>query len=169
MHPLELVRDRDRTMLLLEDFGGEPLDRKLGSPMEIESFLTLAIGIVSSLGKAHRRGLAHKDIKRANILMNCADGQVRYTAFGIALRLPRERQSPGPPETIASTLAYIEYNASEGACVAVRETVPGLGEEKLSHHGGRLSASQHEAKGAMFQFTIPVIPLDRRGARRNYR
>ena len=39
--------------------------------------------------------------------MNCADGQVRLTGFGIASRLPRERQAPEPPEIIAGTLAYM--------------------------------------------------------------
>ena len=49
----------------------------------------------------------HKDIKPANILVNGADGEVRLTGFGIASRLPRERQSPEPPEVIAGTLAYM--------------------------------------------------------------
>ena len=35
VRPLELVRERGRTMLVLEDPGGEPLDRLLGAPMEI--------------------------------------------------------------------------------------------------------------------------------------
>ena len=33
--------------------------------------------------------------------------QVRLTGFGIASRLPRERQAPEPPESIAGTLAYM--------------------------------------------------------------
>jgi serine/threonine protein kinase len=49
--------------------------------------------------------LVHKDIKPSHILMDCADGQVRFTGFGIASRLPRERQAPEPPEFIAGTLA----------------------------------------------------------------
>ena len=32
---------------------------------------------------------------------------MRLTGFGIASRLPRERQSPEPPEMIAGTLAYM--------------------------------------------------------------
>ena len=32
---------------------------------------------------------------------------MRLTGFGIASRLPRERQAPEPPETIAGTLAYM--------------------------------------------------------------
>ena len=39
--------------------------------------------------------------------MNCASGEVRLTGFGLASRLPRERPSPDPPETIAGTLAYM--------------------------------------------------------------
>jgi hypothetical protein len=37
--------------------------------------------------------------------VNCAGGQVRLTGFGIASRLPRQRQTLEPPETIAGTLA----------------------------------------------------------------
>ena len=107
VRPLDLVRDGGRTTLVLEDAGGEPLDRLLGVPMEMGRFLGLAIGIAGALGKLHQRGLVHKDIKPANILVNGATGEVRLTGFGIASRLARERQSPHPPETIAGTLAYM--------------------------------------------------------------
>ncbi len=105
--PLELVSERGRTMLLLEDYGAEPLARLLGGPMELGRFLRLAIGIAGALRKAHQRGLIHKDLKPGHILVNCADGRVRLTGFGIASRLPRERQRLEPPETIAGTLAYM--------------------------------------------------------------
>jgi len=107
VRPLELVRDASRTMLVLEDAGGEPLERSLGAPMEIGPFLRLGIAISSALGKLHQRGLVHKDVKPANILLNEATGEVRLTGFGIASRFARERQSPHPPETIAGTLAYM--------------------------------------------------------------
>ncbi|MET4036086.1 PAS domain S-box-containing protein [Bradyrhizobium sp. JR7.2] len=105
--PLALVRDAGRTVLVLDDLGSEPLVRLLGSPLEMERFLTLAIGIAAALGKVHQRGLVHKDIKPANIVVDCADGHVRLTGFGIASRLSRERQASEPPETIAGTLAYM--------------------------------------------------------------
>jgi PAS domain S-box-containing protein len=94
-------------MLLLKDPGGEPLARLLGQPMEIGIFLPLAIGVAAALGKAHQVGLVHKDQKPGNILVNCADGAVRLTGFGIATRLPRERRTLAPPETITGTLAYM--------------------------------------------------------------
>ena len=107
VRPLDLVRDAGRTMLVLEDEGGEPIDRLLGVPIETGRFLGLAIAISFALGRLHQRGLVHKDIKPANILLNDTTGEVRLTGFGIASRFARERQSPHPPETIAGTLAYM--------------------------------------------------------------
>jgi serine/threonine protein kinase len=105
--PIELVREQGRTMLVLEDCGGEPLTWLIDAPMEPGRFLGLAIGVAGAVGKAHQRGLIHKDLKPAHILVDCADGAVRLTGFGIASRLPRERQTREPPETIAGTLAYM--------------------------------------------------------------
>jgi PAS domain S-box-containing protein len=107
VRPLELICEGGQTMLVLEDPGGEPLERLLDTPMEVGDFLHLAIAIATAVAQVHRRGLIHKDIKPTNILVNSATGQVWLTGFGIASRLPRERQSPEPPEFIAGTLPYM--------------------------------------------------------------
>src|SRR5215831_4330950 len=69
VRPLDLVRDAGRTMLVLEDTDGEPLDRPLGAPMQVGRFLRLAVRIAAAVGKLHERGLVHKDIKPFNILV----------------------------------------------------------------------------------------------------
>ncbi|MCC8953208.1 AAA family ATPase [Bradyrhizobium sp. Pear77] len=107
LRPLELVTDDGQPTLMLEDPGGEPLSHLLGEPMEVGSFLLHAVRITAALGKVHQRGIVHKDIKPHNILMNRETSEVKLTGFGIASRLPRERQAPEPPETIAGTLAYM--------------------------------------------------------------
>ncbi|MCU1337978.1 MAG: multi-sensor signal transduction multi-kinase [Bryobacterales bacterium] len=108
--PLELTRHEGRTILLLNDPGGEHLDgileRDHGQPLELTRFLRIAIGLATALGHVHRHGLIHKDIKPANVLVD-AHGNVWLTGFGIASQLPRERQSPVAPEIIAGTLAYM--------------------------------------------------------------
>ena len=105
--PLALARERGRTMLVLEDPGGEPLDATPRPADGIGAIPALGHRRSAALGKVHQRGLIHKDIKPANILVDSADGRTRLTGFGIASRLPRERQAPEPPEVIAGTLAYM--------------------------------------------------------------
>ena len=78
VRPLDFVRDGGRTMLVLDDAGGEPLEALLGTPMEVGRFLRLAIGMASALGKLHQRGLVHKDIKPANILPD--EARLNYSA-----------------------------------------------------------------------------------------
>src|SRR5229473_37685 len=71
------------------------------------SGLFVAMPLTAAVGQVHARGLIHKDLKPANILVDTASGGVWLTGFGIASRLPREHQLPAPPEVIAGTLAYM--------------------------------------------------------------
>ena len=106
--PIALSRHDDRLTLVREDPGGEPLDRVLGgAPMAVTEFLRVAIPLTAALRRMHERSLIHKDIKPANILADVANGAAWLTGFGIASRLPRERQNPEAPEVIAGTLAYM--------------------------------------------------------------
>ncbi|VIO72962.1 Sensor histidine kinase TmoS [Bradyrhizobium ivorense] len=107
IRPLEFVEGRGRTILVLEDPGGELLSQRLGRPLEIENFLRVAIAIVRSVGKMHQRGLVHKNIKPACIMLNCTDGGARLTGFGMASPLPRERQASESSQLIAGTPAYM--------------------------------------------------------------
>src|ERR1700726_1256775 len=108
--PLAITRHEGRTILVLQDPGGQPLDRILerdqGQPLDLTRFLSTAIGLARTLGQVHQQGLIHKDIKPANVLVDDT-GNAWLTGFGIASQLPRERQSPEPPEFIAGTLAYM--------------------------------------------------------------
>jgi PAS domain S-box-containing protein len=112
--PLAITRYEGRTILILTDPGGEPLDLLLerdllgnqGQPLDLTRVLCIAIGLAKAIGQVHRHGLIHKDIKPANVLVDDA-GHVCLTGFGIASRLPHERQAPAPPEIIAGTLAYM--------------------------------------------------------------
>jgi PAS domain S-box-containing protein len=121
VRPRALAQYQGRFALVFEDLGGEPLDRLLETThvgdtstdqrgrraMKIVLFLQIAVGLAQAVGEMHRRGIIHKNIKPAHILVNAATDRVWLTGFGIASRLPRERQAPAPPEVIAGTLAYM--------------------------------------------------------------
>jgi PAS domain S-box-containing protein len=105
--PIALTHSNGGMALVLEDPGGVPVDRLLGRPLAVSHFLRIAIPLAGALRRVHERGLVHKDIKPANILADAASGGVWLTGFGVASRLPREHQTPAPPEVIAGTLAYM--------------------------------------------------------------
>src|SRR5437867_9463915 len=121
LRPIALAHHQGRAALILEDQRGEPLqrliekkpvsrgaaDRSTERALELSLFLRLAGGLAAAVGEMHRRGIVHKNIKPAHALVNAATGQVWLTGFGIASRLPRERQTPEPLEFIAGTLAYM--------------------------------------------------------------
>jgi serine/threonine protein kinase len=135
VRPIGLTQHRDRSVLVLGDPGGISLERLLGNatssrsdslgevppspdggqrpdgllgqPMELYRFLQLAISLAAALSKLHRRGLIHKDVKPANILVDPLINKVWFTGFGISSHLIRERQAAELPEMIAGTLAYM--------------------------------------------------------------
>src|ERR1700727_3028698 len=108
--PRGLTRHKGRAILILNDPGGEPLDRIMeqhrGQPLDLTRWLTTAIGLAAALSQVHRQGLVHKELKPANALVD-GGGRVWLTGFGIASRLPRERQASVPPDFIAGTLEYM--------------------------------------------------------------
>src|SRR5712671_835212 len=130
--PLALTRHEGRTILVLKDPGGEPLDlvleRDQGRPLDLTRVLHIAVGLAAALGQVHRRGLIHKDIKAANALVDDA-GNAWLIGFGIASRLPHARQSPVPIETIAGTLAYMapEQTGRMNRSIGTRSDLYSLG------------------------------------------
>jgi serine/threonine protein kinase len=93
--------------LVMEDFGGESLDRFIDGPMRAERFLDLAVQLVAGVAELHLRDILHKDLKPQNILVNPATGQVKLADFGLASRSSREQSSAGPPRLIEGSLPYL--------------------------------------------------------------
>jgi serine/threonine protein kinase len=105
--PIAMACQRDRTVLVLEDPGGVPLDQLLDQPLEVAFSLRLAISLSRAIDHLHQRNIIHKDIKPANVLVNSVTGRCWLMGLGIASQLPRERQAPEPPEFVAGTLVYM--------------------------------------------------------------
>ena len=64
VRPLDLVRRDGRTLLLLEDPGGEPLEGLIGEPMEVGTFLGFAIGAAAALSNRIRAGWSTRTLSR---------------------------------------------------------------------------------------------------------
>src|SRR5580693_7627442 len=140
VRPIALSECDGQKALVLEDPGGVFLHRLIQGPMEIQQFFRIAIGLSTALGQLHNRSVIHKDLKPSNVLVNTATGHAWLTGFGIASRVPRERQSPGPPEFIAGTLPYMapEQTGRMNRSIDLRSDLYALGVTLYEMLTGRL-------------------------------
>ncbi|MEV4610674.1 AAA family ATPase [Neorhizobium sp. LMR1-1-1.1] len=105
--PRSIVDEENFTGLVLDNADGTLLSRLIGRPFNVDELFPIAIAMVRAVERMHGIGIVHKDIKPANILYDASAGVARLTGFGIATRLPKERQAPAPPDFIAGTFAYM--------------------------------------------------------------
>ncbi|WP_437895326.1 AAA family ATPase [Sorangium sp. So ce124] len=105
--PIALETYEGRPALVMEDFGGESLDRAVGPPMDVAEFLRLAIRIVSAVADIHQRNVVHKDIKPDNILVHPTTGEVKLIDFGLASTLPCNWRASAGLRQIEGSLPYM--------------------------------------------------------------
>jgi predicted ATPase/signal transduction histidine kinase/tRNA A-37 threonylcarbamoyl transferase component Bud32 len=144
--PLALETYRGMPALIIEDFGGQPLDGLLGVRIPVERFLPLAIRIAGAVADVHRQGVVHKDLKPENILVNPVTGEVRLTDFGLASRLPREQQAAWPPHLIEGSLPYMspEQTGRMNLAVDDRSDLYSLGVTFYQMLTGKLPFEAHD-------------------------
>jgi len=105
----DIINYDNRFALILEDFNGVSLKSLLDEKkkFDLKSFLGISVKIAETLGKIHLKGIAHRDIKPHNILINPITEAVKITDFGISAILTHENQEIYNPDFITGTLAYM--------------------------------------------------------------
>jgi len=144
--PLALDTFQGMPALVIEDFGGQPLDVLLGEPLPMDRFLDLAMRIASAVAQVHRQCVVHKDLKPQNILVNSAIGEVRLADFGLASRLPREQETAKPAQMIEGSLPYMspEQTGRMNRAVDSRSDLYSLGVIFYQMLTGRLPFEAHD-------------------------
>src|SRR5919198_2399884 len=145
--PLALDSYEGLPALVIEDFGGQPLERLLDAPMPLGQFLALAIRIAAAVADVHRLGVVHKDLKPQNILVNVETCEVRLADFGLSSRLPREQQDARPPHLIEGSLPYMspEQTGRMNAAIDDRTDLYSLGVTFYQMLTGRLPFEAEDA------------------------
>jgi hypothetical protein len=118
----------DLVYLVMEHVDGPSLREVLRTRGDLEPVMVAAIGeqVAAALGEAHARGLVHRDVKPANILI-AADGTVKVTDFGIAKALSGADATLTSPGTVVGTAAYVAPEQLEDGDVDARADIYALG------------------------------------------
>ncbi|UZD65490.1 diguanylate cyclase [Marinobacter sp. AN1] len=104
----ELTRIGDLPALVLEDIGGQSLDRITAHRrINLKACVGIATAIATALKHLHARSITHKDINPANILVNSKSRAIRLIDFGIATHQQREQANLKHPTTVPGTPGYM--------------------------------------------------------------
>ena len=96
--------------IAMEYVEGKPLERKIaGRPLPVSECLDIAIQITDALDEAHGKGITHRDIKSANIMIT-PRGLVKVLDFGLA----KVARGSSTPEEISDSELATRVKTSPG-------------------------------------------------------
>jgi tetratricopeptide (TPR) repeat protein/predicted Ser/Thr protein kinase len=111
--------------IAMEFVQGENLKEKTASgPLEIDEVLRLARQMARGLREAHQKGVIHRDIKSANIMIS-ENNHAKIMDFGLA-RLKNQTGVTREGTTLG-TAAYMSPEQTQGAAVDHRSDIWSLG------------------------------------------
>ncbi|MEO6408127.1 MAG: bifunctional protein-serine/threonine kinase/phosphatase [Burkholderiaceae bacterium] len=122
--------------------GGQTLEQMLaaGRRFGVAEVVAAAAEIGRALGRLHRQGVVHRDVKPANLHLG-DDGQWRLLDLGVALS---GREGAAARELHAGTPSYINPEQWEGAAPAAASDLFALGVTLYRWLGGRLPYGEIE-------------------------
>jgi serine/threonine protein kinase/formylglycine-generating enzyme required for sulfatase activity/dienelactone hydrolase len=145
----EVDDQAEKAFISMEYIEGENLKEKatIIGPLAFNCALDIALQVCAGLDEAHKKGIVHRDIKSANIMLT-AKGKVKIMDFGLAkvvgsAMITKEGSTMG-------TVAYMSPEQARGEAVDVRTDIWSLGvvlyelvSGKMPFKGDRESAIIH--------------------------
>jgi serine/threonine protein kinase len=131
-----------------------------GQPLPHDEVQRLMLNLTDALGYAHERGMIHRDVKPANILIN-PDGQAVLTDFGIA----RIAQSSGLTQEgfTVGTPTYMSPEQATGEPIDARADLYSLGVILYEMLAGRAPFGDDGTVSVLIKHLnalIPSLPFD---------
>ena len=121
----EVGESGEHPYIAMEYVEGETLkDRIREGPQNASEALTIASQVAAGLAEAHRKGIIHRDIKSANIMVT-AKGQAKVMDFGLAKL--QGGSSLTRSQTTLGTVAYMSPEQARGGDMDHRTDIWSLG------------------------------------------
>ena len=132
--------------IVMELVEGKSLASLIGDTgLPVESVLRYGVQIANALGRAHDRGIVHRDLKSANVVVT-ADGLVKVLDFGLATRTSgpvpegptRSFVTAPDSSSVSGTLPYIAPEVLRGEIADYRSDLWALGVVLYEAASGRM-------------------------------
>ena len=121
----EIGEDKGQSYIALQFVDGPTIEDKIAErPLPLDLALDIAIQVAEGLQEAHEKGVIHRDIKAANILLS-SKGQAKITDFGLAHLAERSRLTKSG--TTLGTPAYMSPEQAQGQETDHRSDIWSLG------------------------------------------
>ena len=121
----EFDEAEEKTFISMAYIEGQSLKKKIESgPIEFNEALRIATQVAEGLQEAHKKGVVHRDIKSANIMVTERD-QAKIMDFGLARVAGGTLVTKEP--TIMGTVAYMSPEQARGEAVDHRTDIWSLG------------------------------------------
>jgi serine/threonine protein kinase len=157
----EVGEAEGNSYIAMEYVEGRPLDRMIPSGgLPPDEVLRFGSQIVEALEHAHERGVIHRDLKTANVVISPA-GRVKILDFGLAKRLIDEglgkatlsQVSLTKEGTIAGTLSYLAPETLQGHPADARSDIWALGAVLYEMAAGKRPFE----RGTGFELTSAIL------------
>lgn len=121
----EVGESEERPYIAMEYVEGETLrDRVRKGSLEPEEAVDIVSQVAAGLGEAHGKGIVHRDVKSANIMVT-SKGRAKVMDFGLAKL--RSETSLTKSQTTLGTVAYMSPEQARGEVLDPRTDIWSLG------------------------------------------
>ena len=114
----DIAEENGMAYIFMEFVNGPPLEKMLqhAQTPDKETLLSIFRQTAAALDYAHKKGIVHRDVKPANIMIH-EDGSAKVTDFGVAKIISQQMTQAG---TIMGTPSYMSPEQVQGGAVTGR-------------------------------------------------